>query len=342
MKGIMPDTFFKRMYTMIMAAALLSHVATALCMYAAFGPPPDSRNFVSASGETLPPFYIPMLIFISWQIVIMGLAAWYGAKAFAKPIQTLSRAASKLSEDLNSPPIEEAGPAEARNAAQIFNQMQQKIQSHIEERSTFLVAVSHDLRTPLTRIRLRADQLTDDKIRLRLNQDIAEMSAMLDATLDYFRGQTSAEEEQMLDVCALAEAMAEDALECGRDVSFSGNAAPISTKPIALRRCLSNLIENALRYGEKAHIQLIERDDLTMIEVRDNGPGIPEDKMQIVFEPFVRLDASRNKSLGGVGLGLAIAREAAQHCGGTIELRNAKEGGLIASIHLPTARHHLG
>lgn len=165
---------------------------------------------------------------------------------------------------------------------------------------------------------------------------------MLDATLDYFRGQTSEEEEQMLDVCALVEAMADDARECERDVSFSGSTKPIAVKPLALRRCLSNLIENALRYGEKAHIHLIERDDLTMIEVRDNGPGIPEDKMQIVFEPFVRLDASRNKSLGGVGLGLAIARKAAQHCGGTIELRNAKEGGLIASIHLPIAQHKLG
>jgi protein-histidine pros-kinase len=280
----------------------------------------------------LPGFFFGQLL----QFFAIAIAAWFGARFVARPIQELADGAARLGDNIDSPPIAEYGPTETRKAARIFNRMQEHIRAQLAERNRFLAAVSHDLRTPLTRMRLRVAQLSGDSVpeQHKLNDDIAEMTAMLDATLNYLRDDAT-EPWQRLDILALLESLAEDARETGRAVTLRGSAQPIAVQPITLRRCLTNLIDNALQYGEETELTIDDRAEQIIIEVRDNGPGIPENKMNAVFEPFVRLEASRNKNTGGVGLGLAIAREAAKRHGGTITLRNALGGGLIARLSIP-------
>ena len=280
--------------------------------------------------RTPPPgFWISM----ASQLFVLTIAALFGARMLARPIQRLGRAAAELGTDLNRPPIAVTGTAEARQAARVFNQMQERIRRSVEERGRFLAAVSHDLRTPLTRMKLRVERLEDDAARDKLREDIAEMAAMLNATMSYLRDEAAAEGWQMMDMTALLESMVEDAVEAGEDVTVSGQAKPLLTRPVALRRCLSNLLQNALRYGTSAQITIADTDALLVIDIRDAGPGIPPDQMEAVFEPFVRLENSRNRSTGGVGLGLAIAREAANQCGGTLTLENVP-GGLLARLAL--------
>jgi len=272
---------------------------------------------------------------LTLQFFAVILAAGLGARMIARPIQQLANAAARLGDNLNSPPVAEQGPEEARQAARVFNHMQNRIRAQLEERERFLAAVSHDLRTPLTRMKLRIEAPVDEENRGRLREDIAEMAAMLDATLGYLRGEAHSEPWQLLDVQALADSVAEDAREHGAEVEVRGNAQPIQGQPTALRRCLDNLVDNAVRYGQSAVIVLEDQPTQLTLEVRDRGPGIPENRIAQVMEPFVRLEGSRNRNSGGVGLGLSIARDAARRNGGELVLRNAPEGGLIARLTLP-------
>ena len=361
MKRFLPDTIFARLFLLVLTAIVISHLMTFVLLLGFFGerqhrspgPRDPAANVAGAPPERMRPFRRPpdmiiagyavrtpppgFWIGIASQIFALTLAALFGARMLARPIQRLGRAASDLGADLNRPPIAETGTAEARQAARGFNRMQQRIRQSVEERGRFLAAVSHDLRTPLTRMKLRVERLQDDATRDKLREDIAEMAAMLNATLSYLRDEASAEAWQVLDVTALLESMTEDAVEAGEEVAVSGHALPMLTRPMALRRCLSNLLQNALRYGHSARIAIADSADHLQIEIRDAGPGIPEDQMKAVFEPFVRLENSRNRSTGGVGLGLAIAREAAIQCGGVLALENAPGGGLIARLTLKRA-----
>lgn len=340
MKRFLPDTILARLFVLVLAAIVISHLMTFILLTEFFqhAPhPPPPPEFIPGHTRGHPPPRPPpgFWIGLAMQIIALSVAAWFGARLLARPVQQLAQAAAQLGNNLNHPAIEESGSTEARQAARVFNQMQQRIRSQLEERGRFLAAVSHDLRTPLTRMKLRAERLQDEPAREKFRADIGEMAAMLDATLSYLRGEAASEAWQLLDVQALIDAMAEDARESGRAVGVSGSAQPLMTQPSALRRCLSNLLENALRYGHRADIVLIDTPQALAIELRDAGPGIPEEKMALVFEPFVRLESSRNKAYGGVGLGLSIAREAARQCGGTVSLRNADQGGLIAAIAIP-------
>lgn len=275
---------------------------------------------------------------VTLQFIAFSMVSWFGAKMLARPIQQLAQAAPHLGNTLNHPALEEKGSIEARQAARVFNQMQERLRAQIEERAHFLAAVSHDLRTPLARMKLRTERMLELPAKEKFRSDIIEMATMLDATLEYLRDQTQSEAWTLLDTQALMHAASENTEECGHHIAVTGTAQPLLTQPLALRRCLSNLLENALRYGKQAYISLKDDDDFLIISIRDQGPGIPEDKMRIVFEPFVRLESSRNKAFGGVGLGLSIARDAARVCGGTLTLCNAEEGGLIANISLPRHR----
>ncbi len=339
MKRFLPDTILARLFVLVLAAIVISHLMTFILLTEFFqhAPHPPHPPGLGAGGPRHPPPGPPpgFWIGLATQIIALSVAAWFGARLLARPVQRLAQAAAQLGNNLNHPAIEETGSAEARQAARVFNQMQQRIRSQLEERGRFLAAVSHDLRTPLTRMKLRAERLQDEPAREKFRADIGEMADMLDATLNYLRGEASSEASQLLDVQALIDAMAEDARDGGGTVSVSGGALPLMTQPTALRRCLSNLLENALRYGHRADIVLSDTPQALTIEIRDAGPGIPEEKMALVFEPFVRLESSRNKAFGGVGLGLSIAREAARQCGGTVSLRNAAEGGLIAAVAVP-------
>jgi len=270
------------------------------------------------------------------RLIAVGFTAWVAALWLSKPIKRLAQAADELGKNLNSPAIDETtGPDEVRQASKVFNQMRARLQQQMEERNRFLAAVSHDLRTPLTRLKLRAEKIEHKELRSDVKNDIIEMTAIIDTTLDYLRGDERPEATCLLDISSLVHSIAEDANETGNVISVSGSAQPIRLQPIAIRRCLNNLIENALRYGETAVITLSETADEVVISIQDAGPGIPEDKLETVFAPFYRLENSRSRHTGGVGLGLSIARDMAAKQGGTIRLSNNISSGLAAILTLP-------
>ncbi|CAM4185661.1 histidine kinase [Paracidovorax anthurii] len=265
------------------------------------------------------------------------LAAWWGARWLAQPLHRLAAAARQLGADIHRPPLPEDGTAECREASRVFNQMQARIRRQLSERDRFVAAVSHDLRTPLTRLRLRAESLAGEVERTAFTRDIAEMDAMITATLDHLRGVAGAEPLAPLDVRALIESLVDDEQACGHDVRFEGDARPLPARAGALRRCLDNLVGNAVRYGGGAEIALEDGPGAVHIRVRDHGPGLSEEHLARVMEPFYRVEASRNRHSGGVGLGLSIARDIVQRHGGTLTLANAPGGGLVATVVLPRA-----
>jgi signal transduction histidine kinase len=271
------------------------------------------------------------------QIISLVIAAWYGAKLLTRPIQRLSDAAERLSENLNSEPLDESGPREARQAAHTFNLMQRRIREQVQQRGRMLGAVSHDLRTPLSRLKLRLEQIEDSKLQGQMRQDLDDMISMLDATLSYLHEQRTSEAQQWMDVQALVESLSENAQDQGADVQVSGHCAPLQVQPMALRSCVNNLLDNALRYAGHALITLEDSRDHLVIRVIDRGPGIAADKREAVFEPFYRLEGSRNRNSGGVGLGMTIAREAAGRLGGELSLEETPGGGLTAVVFLPRA-----
>jgi len=274
-----------------------------------------------------------------FQLVAILIASWVGARLLARPVQQLASGANRLAQDVHAPPLEEEmGPAEARDATRALNLMQQRIRTQLAQQSRFLAAVSHDLRTPLTRMSLRIERIEDNNVRYRLRQDLAEMNGLIDATLYYLRERDDAAgPRQRVDVLALLQAIVDDAQEMGQDVRLSGTAVPLLAYPAELRRAVVNLVENAHRYGGAAHIVLTDSAERVIIDVSDNGPGIPPAELQRVLEPFYRVESSRSRATGGVGMGLAIAADIVARHGGELTLSNRTEGGLRVRIVLPRA-----
>lgn len=355
MNRIGPGTAFSRLFAILLGAVIASHLGVIFTLIvSSFGTQLPQGSVQVLVGGTASPATPTVLMMHPAQVVgsvlrelwpvlatvflLLVVAAWYSAKMMTAPIRRLSEAAARLGDSLDSSRIPEEGPREARQAARIFNRLRDRISTQIKQRAVFLAAVSHDLRTPLTRMKLRVERVQDDELKDKLRADLNEMATMLNATLEFLRGEVESEPWQMFDVQALAESLAEDAGETGHPVIVSGDSLPIMAKPTLLRRCLTNLIENALRYGRTAKVSLRDDPTILVIEVQDDGPGIPESELTAVFEPFVRLESSRNKNSGGVGLGLSIAREAAQQHGGDLTLRNGRTGGLIARLSLPRIR----
>lgn len=274
-----------------------------------------------------------------FQLIAILIASWVGARLLARPVQQLASGANRLAQDVHAPPLdEETGPAEARDATRALNLMQQRIRTQLAQQSRFLAAVSHDLRTPLTRMTLRIERIEDNNVRYRLRQDVAEMNGLIDATLYYLRERDDATgPRQRVDVLALLQAVVDDAQELGQDVRLSGEAAPLLAYPAELRRAVVNLVENAHRYGGAAHIILADSPERVTIDVCDNGPGIPPAELPRVLEPFYRVESSRSRATGGVGMGLSIAADIVARHGGELKLSNRLEGGLRVSITLPRA-----
>lgn len=333
------DSLFARLFGVFLLAILLAH-GLAFAWFNHYGPPrppPPAHADLQQFGPPPPPpprFGVP-LVPLAFQLLSLIAAAWFGARLLSRPIQHLSDAAERLSDDLESPPLPETGTREARQAAHAFNLMQQRIRQQIQQRGRMLAAVSHDLRTPLARLKLRLEQIPNPQLRARMGQDLGEMIGMLDATLSYLHEQRSSETLQWLDVQALVESMAEDAQDRGAAVQVAGHCAPLRAQPMALRSCLSNLLENALRYAGHAEIELNDSREQVEVRVLDHGPGIVAEQREAVFEAFFRVEGSRNRSSGGVGLGLTIAREAARHQGGDISLEETPGGGLTAILRVP-------
>lgn len=327
MKIAIPDTLFVRLFLLLFVILSVSFFAGREIIYVL------GLEYPSPSSPHHNAFRLDILLI---RLTAVALTAWVAARWLSNPIKRMATAAEQLGKNLNSPNIEEAsGPSEVKQASKVFNLMKSRINQQIDERNRFLAAVSHDLRTPLTRLKLRAEKIEQQELQADIRDDINEMAGIIDTTLDYLRGDERPEAECMLDIAALVHSMAEDAAERGESITVSGNASPIKLKPLSIRRCLNNLIDNSLRYGEKATILIGETNGEVVITIQDSGPGIPEDQLETVFAPFYRLDTSRNRNLGGVGLGLSIARDMAKKQGGNIMLRNASGGGLIATLVLP-------
>jgi signal transduction histidine kinase len=251
-------------------------------------------------------------------------------------LDRLARAADAIGRNPQDAPLEDSGPSEIHSVIAAFNRMQERVRSYLVERGRLLTAISHDLKTPITRLRLRAEMLSDGEIRARMLRDLDEMQTMVGTTLDFFRTTGNDAQRQPVDVGALIESVSEDRRQLGQALSWRGAAlGPYRADPQALRRCLENLVENAVRYGGGAEIEVEDSPERLRIAVVDRGPGIPPAELERVFEPFYRLDASRNLDSGGTGLGLSIARNIARWHGGDVTLRNGNGGGLIAELSLP-------
>jgi signal transduction histidine kinase len=275
-----------------------------------------------------------LLLLVAVCFALAGLLVYMTTR----PLERLARAADDIGRDPEGPDIAESGPSEVRSVIAAFNRMQRRVREHLRERTQLLGAISHDLKTPITRLRLRTEMLADGDIGARMQRDLGEMEAMVNSTLEFFRGLEAEPQRRPIDVDALVGSVAEDRRDMGQALTVRGTArAPYAGHPQALRRCLDNLVENAVRYGGSAEIELDDTAERLRIAVRDRGPGIPATELQRVFEPFYRLESSRNPDSGGVGLGLSIARNIARWHGGDVVLENAAGGGLIAAIVLPRA-----
>ncbi len=287
-----------------------------------------------AGGPPLPPIKFILVELLS-RLAGLLLVSWVGARWLSAPIKRMADAANAFGKNLDAPALDESGTVEVQQAAHALNQMREKLRRQINERSTFLAAISHDLRTPLTRMQLRAESVEPEKLQNKFRSDIAEMSSMLTAAIEYLRGHTELEDAQLVDITSMVQSIAEDAMEQGDAVSLTGAAMPIRVKPLAIKRCLNNLIQNALTYGGCAQITLTDSEKELAIEIKDKGPGIDPQRLDDVFLPFHRLESSRNRATGGVGLGLTIARDIAVSHGGELILQNAKPSGLIATLRFP-------
>lgn len=293
-------------------------------------------RFVFRPPEETTAWPVKLLLVVGVLALSVVLVSLLAVRWVTRPLTVLADAADELGRDIHRPPVSEDGPTEVARAARAFNRMQQRVARYVDERSRFLAAVSHDLKTPITRLRLRAEFLEPAAMREKLSADLTEMEAMLDATLELIRGEDEHETPCPVDLLALLETLQLDEEEIGHKVSVSGALeAPYVGRPLALKRGLGNLIRNAVVHGGSADVHLEDNAERARVRIRDHGPGIPDAHLERVFEPFYRVDPSRSRRTGGSGLGLAIARNVVNLHGGTLTLRNHPEGGLVAELVLP-------
>lgn len=267
----------------------------------------------------------------------VGLLSLWAVRRLTRPLASLAHAAGNLAQNLNCPALPEAGPQEVRQAAHAFNAMQRALKRHIDTRAQALSAVSHDLRLPLTRLRLRLEDINNPALQSKMERDIDEMDSMIGHTLDYLRAGSSTEVPVALNLDTLLDSVVEDIEELGATVSRSGKTdSPFTARPHALRRCIANLLDNARLYGG-GDIQLSVEDHQSFInvQIQDKGPGIPEEDLERVLEPYFRLESSRARHTGGTGLGLAIAQAIVELHGGTITLSSRPGQGLLVSLRFP-------
>jgi len=241
------------------------------------------------------------------------------------------------------PPVPERGPADVRETTRAFNRMHGRLQRFVQDRTRMLAAISHDLRTPITSLRLRAEFIEDEEIRQKILETLDDMQRMTEATLAFAREEAAQEDTRPFDLAALIDSVCADLADIGQDVVFAGAARSHDLgRPSSLKRALRNLIENAVAYGRRARVALDAGEDEWRIVIDDDGPGIPAADFERVFAPFVRLEESRSRETGGIGLGMAIARSIVRGHGGDITLANRPDGGLRALIHLPRAASEQG
>lgn len=299
--------------------------------------PDDSRLIYRVTridpGAPLPPSLMLNVILL---VVLLVAALYIAARGITRPLSRLASAADNIGRGVRQPKLEEKGARELRHAARAFNSMQDRLHRYLDSRTRVLAAMSHDLKTPLTRLRLQVEtQIEDPALQARFGRELDEMESMVRGALALFRGLNDEEGLEPVDVNRLLETIGGEFAEMGKDVTVAGRAQqPFPGKPQALKRCITNLVGNAINFGLRAHIHVRDGSRLE-ISVCDDGPGIPPEALEKVFEPFYRLESSRNRDTGGTGLGLSIARDVAQAHGGALVLINRPEGGLEARLTLP-------
>ncbi len=297
---------------------------------------PDGRwATVEPPRGLLSPWQQRVLLALAISMLLLAPLVWFMARRLTRPIRVFAEAAERLGADPDAEPLTPSGPSEVRTAIHAFNDMQASLRDHMRRRTQTVAAIAHDLRTPLTRLRFRAEQ-APEAVRDRMAADIEEMDALIAQAMSYVRGEATPERRETFDLAMLAEDCAGGFSETGAAVTFSnGTALPVEADPAALRRALANLIANAVKYGGAARVKAFARDGHAVVIVEDDGPGLPEGELDAVFEPFHRAERSRSRETGGAGLGLTVARQAARAHGGDVTLANRSEGGLVARLELP-------
>ncbi|ULJ75519.1 ATP-binding protein [Rhizobium gallicum] len=272
--------------------------------------------------------------------IVLSIIGVFTANRITRPLRGLASAAEALGRGETVEKLPESGPDDIRQTAEAFNRMQSRLHRFVEDRMRMLAAISHDLRTPLTSLRLRAEFVSDPDVQQRMLATIDEIQTMTEATLAFARGEATVEETRTIELNALVGSLCDDLAELGQNVEFSeGAKINYRCRPEGLRRAIRNLVENAVRYGGEARVHLFHTPTTIDIVVEDDGPGIPENATEQVFAPFFRLEQSRSRETGGVGLGLSIARAIVRHHGGDIGLSQNRPAqkwpGLRASVSLP-------
>ncbi len=297
------------------------------------------RLTVLQPRSPVPPLSRDFFISLALFLCSIGVLAFLISRMTMHPLKQLAQAAKDLGNDINHPALEEKGASEIVQATHAFNSMQSRIRHHIQQRTHMLAAITHDLQTPLTRLRLRLEKVGDTELRDKLVDDLSAMQAMVKEGLDLARSMDSNEPLKPLDLDSLIDSVCADAVDAGQQVSFDGKPGiTVMARPVALRRCLINLIDNAVKYGQYAKVSTQAVNEagkkLVQISVRDGGQGIPPDQLGKVFEPFYRVETSRSRDTGGTGLGLTIAQNIAQQHGGSLQLVNMAGGGLEVRLTL--------
>jgi signal transduction histidine kinase len=320
------------------------------------GPPPgpyftvqiplsDATLVTFESGVVPQAAGVPLRVALTLLVLIATVVgiSLIAVRWVTEPLSRFASAAQRLGANIHEPPMPEDGPVEVERAAKAFNAMQGRLARFISDRVRILAAMSHDLKTPITRMRLRTEMLEDAAVRTKFERDLGEMETMVTQALEFMRDSSAEEPVRQVDIMALLETLQSDYRDAGKRVEIAGRVAqPYGGRPLALRRCLTNLVENALRYGQEAAIEVEDGAQEIAVRIRDRGPGIPEGELERVFEPFYRGEASRSRETGGSGLGLGIARNIARAHGGDIVLRNRPGGGLEALLTLPRTEQRGG
>lgn len=280
-----------------------------------------------------------LVAFVAMSFAAALLILW-AMRRLTRPVRDLAAAAERLGRDVNAPALPETGPREVAKAAAAFNGMASNIRRFVADRTQMLAAISHDLRTPITRLRLRAEFLEDEEQQRRMLADLAEMEAMIAATLAFARDDAAAEPATAVDLAALARTVLDEAAdatpELAERIAYAGpEHVVVSLRPLSMKRALGNLVANALKYGGAARLALDPRGAGALLTIEDDGPGVPESALEEVFQPFRRIEGSRNRETGGTGLGLTIARSILRAHGGEVTLHNRDGGGLRVVATLP-------
>jgi signal transduction histidine kinase len=303
--------------------------------------PLDATNSISMVFlRSKPNWPVEIVVAAALAILVASAGAAVVARRVVRPLSDLAAAASVVARGGTAPHVAEKGPDDVRNAAIAFNHMTEKVTRTLESQRHLLSAVGHDLRTPITAMRINLEFVDDDELREHLQQNLDELQDLTEQVLAAARG-ASGESKRSVDLSALVESICADLDDLGEPVTYQTHApAPVSCRPNEIRRAVRNLVENAVAYGSRADVQIANSSDGYDIVVEDEGPGIPEDERIRVFEPFVRLESSRNAATGGTGLGLTLAKAIAEGHGGAIVLENRNGGGLRARMHLPRMAAH--